>query len=100
MLYWSTGQAFMDMLKLDLHPTIILLNNNGYKIERLIHGRDADYNTLPQLDYAGLAKVFCPDKPSNYWGWCARQMSLSKSSLTMTSTTEISSGCWRSNSVP
>jgi pyruvate decarboxylase len=45
-----------------------VLNNDGYTIERLIHGKDASYNKVPDWDYAGLAKVFGPEHPSKYWG--------------------------------
>ena len=36
-----TVQAFADMLKLELNPIVFVLNNGGYTVERLIHGRDA-----------------------------------------------------------
>jgi pyruvate decarboxylase len=45
-----------------------VLNNDGYTIERLIHGKDAFYNKVPDWNYAGLAKVFGPEYPSKYWG--------------------------------
>ena len=45
-----------------------VLNNNGYTVERLIHGKDAFYNTLPLWDYDGLRKVFGPSHPSKYHG--------------------------------
>lgn len=63
-----TVQAFADMLKLGLNPIIIILNNNGYTVERLIHGKNAPYNKVPDWDYSSLAKVFGPDIPSKYWG--------------------------------
>jgi pyruvate decarboxylase len=39
-----TVQAFANFLKLGL-------NNNGYTVERLIHGRDAAYNKLPDVRF-------------------------------------------------
>lgn len=36
-----TVQAFADLLKLDLNPIVFVLNNDGYTVERLIHGKDA-----------------------------------------------------------
>lgn len=45
-----------------------MLNNDGYTIERLIHGKEAPYNKVPDWDYAGLAKVFGPQHPSKYYG--------------------------------
>jgi pyruvate decarboxylase len=63
-----TVQAFADMLKLETNPIIIILNNNGYTVERLIHGKDASYNKVADWDYSLLAKTFGPDFPSKYWG--------------------------------
>ena len=45
-----------------------VLNNGGYTVERLIHGKTALYNDVPLWDYAGLAKVFGPGFPSKYFG--------------------------------
>jgi pyruvate decarboxylase len=36
-----TVQAFADLLKLDLNPIVFVLNNDGYTVERLIHGKTA-----------------------------------------------------------
>ena len=84
-----TPMCFADMLKLNLHPTVyvglvalrpcqnvhctdigysFVLNNNGYTVERLIHGKDASYNTLPLWDYDALRSVFGPEHPSKYYG--------------------------------
>lgn len=46
-----TVQAFADFLKLGLNPVVFVLNNNGYTVERLIHGRDAAYNKLPDVRF-------------------------------------------------
>ena len=46
-----TVQAFADFLKLALNPIVFVLNNNGYTVERLIHGRDAAYNKLPDVRF-------------------------------------------------
>ena len=45
-----------------------LLNNDGYTIERLIHGKDAAYNKVPDWDYSKLAHVFGPEYKNKYWG--------------------------------
>ncbi|KAI7283094.1 pyruvate decarboxylase [Hortaea werneckii] len=63
-----TAQFFADSLKLDHKPIVFVLNNNGYTVERLIHGKDASYNTLPQWDYKALASVFGPKHPAKYYG--------------------------------
>lgn len=54
------------MSKLISHS--IILNNDGYTVERLIHGRDASYNTVGEWDYSLLSKTFGPAFPSEYWG--------------------------------
>jgi pyruvate decarboxylase len=36
-----TVQTFADLLKLGLNPIVFVLNNDGYTVERLIHGKDA-----------------------------------------------------------
>ncbi|KAH4169209.1 pyruvate decarboxylase [Parastagonospora nodorum] len=63
-----TIQAIGDMLRFDLKPIIFVLNNGGYTVERLIHGKTAAYNDVAVLDYAMLAKAFGPAYPSKYYG--------------------------------
>lgn len=43
-----------------------IVNNGGYTVERLIHGMDALYNTIPVWKYEKLSEVFGPDHPSRY----------------------------------
>lgn len=62
----TTGANKNDFPKLIWHSFI--LNNNGYTIERLIHGKDAAYNKVPDWDYGALARVFGPGYPSKYYG--------------------------------
>ena len=45
-----------------------VLNNGGYTVERLIHGKTADYNEVAILDYGLLAKAFGPAFKSKYHG--------------------------------
>ncbi|KAM0707368.1 hypothetical protein Q7P35_004013 [Cladosporium inversicolor] len=41
----------------------------GYaSVERLIHGKNAAYNKLPDWDYSKLANAFGPEHPSKYYG--------------------------------
>ena len=37
-----------------------VLNNDGYTVERLIHGMEASYNTVPTWDYGALFQAFGP----------------------------------------
>ncbi|KAM0279196.1 hypothetical protein ACHAQH_004741 [Verticillium albo-atrum] len=41
-----SAQALSDMIRNRLDVTIFILNNNGYTIERLIHGFNASYNDI------------------------------------------------------
>jgi pyruvate decarboxylase len=43
-----------------------IVNNGGYTVERLIHGMDAPYNTVPVWKYEKLCETFGPDYPSRY----------------------------------
>lgn len=43
-----------------------LLNNGGYTVERLIHGMDEPYNTVPVWNYSKLCETFGPEYPSQY----------------------------------
>ncbi|KAF2874581.1 thiamine diphosphate-binding protein [Massariosphaeria phaeospora] len=63
-----TIQAIGDMLRYDLKPIIFVLNNGGYTVERLIHGKTADYNDVAILDYSLLAPAFGPAFESKYHG--------------------------------
>lgn len=63
-----TPMCFADMLKLDLKPIVFVLNNSGYTVERLIHGREAFYNSVPEWDYEALSRVFGPKHMSRYVG--------------------------------
>ncbi|KAG5775510.1 hypothetical protein H9Q73_010827 [Fusarium xylarioides] len=63
-----TIQAMTDTLRWDLKPIIFMLNNGGYTVERLIHGKDAFYNEVAVLDYSILGKTFGPAFESKYHG--------------------------------
>ncbi|KIW04076.1 uncharacterized protein PV09_04893 [Verruconis gallopava] len=63
-----TAQAIADMLRYDLKPIIFILNNNGYTVERLIHGKHETYNEVALWDYSNMAKTFGPQFKSQYHG--------------------------------
>ena len=42
------------------------MNNDGYTVERLIHGMEAPYNTIPKWKYEKLCETFGPDYPARY----------------------------------
>ena len=49
-----TAQTIGTMLKHELDIIIILINNDGYTIERWVHGMEAAYNDVPRWKYADL----------------------------------------------
>ncbi|HEY4018051.1 MAG TPA: thiamine pyrophosphate-binding protein [Pseudonocardiaceae bacterium] len=55
-----TAQELSTMLRHDLKPVILLVNNGGYTIERAILGKNAPYNDVANWSYAQLAQVFRP----------------------------------------
>lgn len=54
-----TALEIGTMLKYGLKPVIIVVNNNGYSIERLLaNDTDAKFNDIVQINYAKFARVF------------------------------------------
>jgi indolepyruvate decarboxylase len=52
-----TAQELSTFLRHRLAPTIFLINNDGYTVERLIHGMTAPYNDIAPWRYAALPAV-------------------------------------------
>ncbi|KAJ7858459.1 pyruvate decarboxylase [Mycena leptocephala] len=52
-----TVQELSSMLRHGLKPIIFVLNNEGYEIERCIHGRDRKYNDIANWNWTGLLSV-------------------------------------------
>lgn len=44
-----------------------LLNNDGYTVERLIHGMEASYNQVPMWNYSKMCETFGPSFPARYY---------------------------------
>lgn len=53
-----TAQEVSSMIRYKLTPIIFLLNNQGYTIERVIHGPKMVYNDVQPWKYAELPKIF------------------------------------------
>lgn len=53
-----TVQELSTILRQNLKPIIFLINNNGYTVERAIHGQNETYNDIQMWDYTKLANVF------------------------------------------
>ncbi|KAJ5674109.1 Pyruvate decarboxylase [Penicillium macrosclerotiorum] len=53
-----TVQEISTMLRNKLNPIVFVICNEGYTIERYIHGWDERYNDIQPWDYANIPKVF------------------------------------------
>lgn len=53
-----TAQDISTMMRHQLNPIIFLINNNGYTIERLIHGVTKSFNDIAQWDYLKFPTAF------------------------------------------
>lgn len=56
-----TGQELSTIVYHGLAPIIVLINNRGYTIERMILGMDRSYNDVADWQYGKLPSVFNPD---------------------------------------
>lgn len=52
-----TAQAIGTMIKHNLDIIIFIINNDGYTIERWIHGMEAEYNDIPMWRYADTPRT-------------------------------------------
>ena len=59
-----TAQELSTILRYDLKPIIFPINNDGYTIERDIHGAKMPYNDIARWNYQKLPEVFA----DNGWG--------------------------------
>ncbi|SCV05678.1 LANO_0H12772g1_1 [Lachancea nothofagi CBS 11611] len=53
-----TVQEISTMIKWGLKPYLFVLNNDGYTIEKLIHGPTADYNEIQNWEHLKLLPTF------------------------------------------
>jgi pyruvate decarboxylase len=53
-----TAQEVSTMIRRKLNPIIFVICNDGYTIERYIHGWDAGYNDIQNWSYVALPKAF------------------------------------------
>ncbi|MGH1283676.1 alpha-keto acid decarboxylase family protein [Bacillus toyonensis] len=59
-----TVQELSTILRQNLKPIIFLINNNGYTVERAIHGQNQPYNDIQIWDYNKLPNVFGSEEKS------------------------------------
>jgi pyruvate decarboxylase len=60
-----TAQEISTMVRHELNPIIFCICNQGYTIERYIHGMDAVYNDVQEWNYKDLVPAFGA-KPGTY----------------------------------
>ena len=53
-----TAQELSSVIRHKLTPIVFLLNNDGYTIERMIHGATMGYNDVQPWQYAAFANTF------------------------------------------
>lgn len=53
-----TVQELGTAIREKLTPIVFVINNNGYTVEREIHGATEQYNDIPMWDYQKLPFVF------------------------------------------
>ena len=56
-----TVQSLSTMIRQNLNPVIFVINNDGYTVERMIHGMKEPYNDIRMWDYKSLPSVFGGD---------------------------------------
>lgn len=61
-----TVQELSTMIRQDIKPVIFIINNDGYTVERLIHGMEEPYNDIQMWDYKNLPKVFGGEKVTTH----------------------------------
>ncbi|MCJ8013009.1 alpha-keto acid decarboxylase family protein [Paenibacillus sp. KQZ6P-2] len=59
-----TAQEISTMLRQQIKPIIFLINNDGYTVERAIHGEDQVYNDIQMWDYQKIPDVLGPKERS------------------------------------
>ena len=53
-----TIQEIAVMIQERINPVIVLINNDGYTVERAIHGENQYYNNIPKCDWQLMPKAF------------------------------------------
>jgi len=53
-----TGNEISTMIRHGLKPIIVVINNDGYSIERMIHGKEAGYNDIQPWKFTKILETF------------------------------------------
>ncbi|WVR04642.1 hypothetical protein IAU60_001653 [Kwoniella sp. DSM 27419] len=66
-----TIQEIGTMLRRNVHPYLFVLNNDGYEIERQIHGEKAEYNDIQMYDHQLVLPMLAGKKcKTPYQSYC------------------------------
>jgi pyruvate decarboxylase len=60
-----TAQELSTIIRQDLDCTVFLIENDGYEIERWVHGFKAKYNDISKWRYSKIAEVFTPEEEAS-----------------------------------
>lgn len=69
-----TAQSIATMIRNKLTPILFVLNNDGYTIERYIHGFSKEYNHIAEWRYTKLLDTFGSNDYSTYYVETREQM--------------------------
>lgn len=64
--FQMTVQELSTIIREKLNVTIVLLNNDGYTIERCIHGKDQGYNDVARWKYLKAPALFGAGEEGDY----------------------------------
>ena len=53
-----TVQSISTMMREGIKPIIFVVNNDGYTVERIIHGEKQHYNDIKMWDYKSIPATF------------------------------------------
>ena len=62
-----TIQELSSMMRDDQQPVIFILNNQGYSVERAIHGATQRYNDIAQWNWTALPQALSLHCPAQSW---------------------------------
>jgi alpha-keto-acid decarboxylase len=57
-----TTQELSTLMREDLAPVILVVDNDGYTVERAIHGPDEPYNDIARWDWTAAPALFGPGR--------------------------------------
>ncbi|WP_440464887.1 alpha-keto acid decarboxylase family protein [Psychrobacter sp. ASPA161_6] len=60
-----TIQELAVMIQERINPVIVLINNDGYTVERAIHGENQYYNDIPKCDWQIMPQAFGANKENS-----------------------------------